>query len=403
MSRQTVFLVEPDYPVPRKSKNHFKWLPLPLLKMATYFRRQGSAVYLIRGCHLVCGARPDRVLVTSLFTYWSEYVARTVAFYKNLYPDAPLTVGGVYATLLSCGRDNAEKDCSTCAEPCHPRRIGADEVWIGDWPEVDRCPPAYDLVPSVDYVVTQVSKGCPYNCPFCANHRLSRWQWRDRMGEDLWANKAVFYDPAFLSNPAIEGVLEELAAARPGGRVVRCDAQSGFDKRLLVERPELARALKRAHFIAPRIAWDEGLAGKPVVEEAIRVLQSAKYRRKDVQVFMLYNWALPFDVLEEKRRQCLDWGVQVADCRFRPLDALYDHYDPWAIHQGPEAYYIHPNWTDEQIRRFRRACREQNILVRFGRSYEDYRAWRRSGGKPGRGGHSRRVYPADEPVQMALF
>jgi hypothetical protein len=402
VSTETVFLVEPAFPLPAKSRNHYKWLPLPLLKIATYMHGLGHRVVLIRGCNAFTGLRPNRILVTSLFTYWSSYVAETVQFYKNLYPDVSLTLGGVYATLLSCGKPNDEKDCATCAKPCHPRRVGADEVWIGDWEEVDQCVPDYSLVGGVDFQMLQVSKGCPHGCEYCANHRLSRWRWHGQLPEPLWANKAVFLDSAFLNNPGIAEILEEIAAARPNGRVVKCEAQSGYDKRVLIKHPELAASLKKARFITPRIAWDGGMREFPMVREAIQILTRAGYAAKDIQVFVIYNWALPFEAVEEKRRRCFELGVQVADCRYRPLDALSDRYDPRARRQGPEDYFIHPAWSDEEVREFRRRCRRHNIEIRFGRSYEQYRAWRAAGGKPRGTGKSRRVYPMQRQITMKL-
>jgi len=59
----------------------------------------------------------------------------------------------------------------------------------------------------------------------------------------------------------------------------------------------------------------------------------------------------------------------------RPLDQLYDNYDPHLPQTGAD-YYIHPGWTDERVKAFRRSVRKQNICVRFGfqdiRHYKDW-------------------------------
>ena len=52
-----------------------------------------------------------------------------------------------------------------------------------------------------------------------------------------------------------------------------------------------------------------------------------------ISVFMIYNYDLDYKELEKKRVYCFNWGVQVSDCRYRPLDRLDDGYNP-AKHSG---------------------------------------------------------------------
>jgi hypothetical protein len=66
----------------------------------------------------------------------------------------------------------------------------------------------------------------------------------------------------------------------------------------------------------------------------------------------------------KKIERCRKWGVQVADCRYRPLDQTFDNYNPRKKQSG-EDYYIHPHWTDRQIKAFRRKVRQQNITIRY--------------------------------------
>jgi hypothetical protein len=84
---------------------------------------------------------------------------------------------------------------------------------------------------------------------------------------------------------------------------------------------------------------------------------------------MLYNWELNFKEMEKKRKKCWEWKVQIADCRFRPLDQLYDNYHPTKT-QTSDDYYIHPKWTDKIAKESRRNVRRQNICVRMG--FEEY-------------------------------
>jgi hypothetical protein len=45
---ENILLVEPKFPVPKKSKNHAKFLPVALLKLARYHEKRGDRVELPR-------------------------------------------------------------------------------------------------------------------------------------------------------------------------------------------------------------------------------------------------------------------------------------------------------------------------------------------------------------------
>ena len=46
-----VLLVEPNFPIPAKSRNHSNFLPIGLLKIASYLRSKSIEVKLIRYEH----------------------------------------------------------------------------------------------------------------------------------------------------------------------------------------------------------------------------------------------------------------------------------------------------------------------------------------------------------------
>ena len=87
---------------------------------------------------------------------------------------------------------------------------------------------------------------------------------------------------------------------------------------------------------------------------------------------MIYNWDYKFEELENKRKQCYEWGVQIADCRFRPLNQTFDRYNSRFKEQNSEDYYISPFWTDKQVRTFRRNVRKQNICIRYNIPWDKY-------------------------------
>ena len=370
-----ILLVEPSFPVPRKSKNHKNFLPIGLLKLGAMHKQRGNKVKLIRGNknkkEIAKKGKgrwyvPHKVLITSLFTYWKPYVENCVKHYKDLFKDTYLNpkirVGGIYASLMP-------EDCKKIK--------GVDEVFRGVHPEAEKYKPAYKLIEQnpepLDYQIVHTSRGCPRKCEFCGTWRIEpEFKTEGSIKDQLVDGKegVVFYDNNILKNPYITDILEELIELKEEGKIKWCESQSGFDGRVLLEEPELAKKIYKAGFRYPRIAWDGQFEDKEKIKRQIEILHEGGFDYKDIFLFVLYNWEIPFGEMEKKRIKCFEWGVQISDCRFRPLDQTHDNYNPqkYAKGQSENEYYIHTErgWTDEKIREFRRNVRRQNICVRFG-------------------------------------
>ena len=103
-------LVEPKFPIPNKSRNHTNFLPIGLLKIATYLKSRGNEIQLVRfeskpelkidDFKEELNFKPDYIFVTSLFTYWASHVRSAVSYYKSKFPDSVVIVGGIYASLM---------------------------------------------------------------------------------------------------------------------------------------------------------------------------------------------------------------------------------------------------------------------------------------------------------------
>jgi hypothetical protein len=344
----SILLVQPRFPIPSKSLNHKDYLPVGLLKLATWHRQSGNSVALSLG-DLRLDCDPQEILVTSLFTYWADHVRRSVQECRAVYPKARIAVGGIYASL----------------QPEHCKAFtGCDDVFVG-LHEAETCVPDYSLV-ETDFQIVHASRGCVRSCKFCGTHIIEpRFVPKSSVKSEIVKNHIVFYDNNFLANPYVEILLREIAELRLHGRVVTCESQSGFDGRILLRHPDYARLLKAAHFRNPRIAWDSGLKDAGRVEDQVSILVEAGFQRKEIQVFMLYNHDLSPEELMKKVERCFQLGVQVSDCRFRPLDRFSDGYNPRAASQGHNDYYVHAGWTDQAIRTLRRTVRSNNICVRY--------------------------------------
>jgi radical SAM superfamily enzyme YgiQ (UPF0313 family) len=175
---------------------------------------------------------PDLILITSLMTYWYTGVQETIAILHALFPDTPIILGGIYASLC-------EKHAS--------KNSGADDIFSGPAEDalfdliakythftitprfnpqkLDTYPyPALDLQNRVNYVPLLTSRGCPFRCTYCASHFLNPnrlWRSPDSVLEEIkfWyksyqVQDFVLYDDAFLVNaeqhaiPLLEKIIE---------------------------------------------------------------------------------------------------------------------------------------------------------------------------------------------------
>ena len=382
---EKVILVEPDFPIPNKSRNHSNFLPIGLLKIASYFRENGIEVELIRfeedknkdyNQLTLDYEKPKSkkkastiIFVTSIFTYWSKHVIKAVLEYKIKYPNAFIIVGGIYPSLME--------------EHCKNHTL-CDDVITGPIPEVEKCPPAYDLV-DVDYQIIHTSRGCIRQCGFCGTYIIEPdWRCKKSIKEEILKNqenlydkkkknlkKIIFYDNNLLATEHIENILDDLIELKKEKKITYVESQSGFDGRILMKKPHLAEKLKKAGFKNPKIAWDHRMRDAPKIKKQIDLLIDAGFVAKEISIFMIYNYEIPYEEMEEKRQKCAEWKVQITDCRYRPLNAEDDNYSSYKREQGPKDYHIHTGsgWTDAKVRKFRRNIRRHNICMRHEMEY----------------------------------
>ena len=366
-----VLLVEPNFPIPNKSRNHSNFLPIGLLKIASYLKSKSIEVELIRFeekdedySQTTLNLKnedneefkPDLIFVTSIFTYWSKHVKNAVLYYKNKFKNVPVIVGGVYASLM----------------PEHCKKYTkCDEVIQGPIPEVEPFFPDYQLV-DVDYQIIHTTRGCIRKCGFCGTYKIEpNWICRNSIREEIEAapdkKKIIFYDNNLLANENIENILKELKDLKDEKKITYVESQSGFDGRILRKKPHLAKMLKDAGFKNPKIAWDYGLKQAPKIKEQIDMLTDAGFTSKEISIFMIYNYEPNYEEMEQKRVKCAKWRVQITDCRYRPLNATFDNYSSFKTKgQTSDDYYIHEKcgWTDAKVRKFRRNIRRHNICMR---------------------------------------
>ena len=98
--------------------------------------------------------KPDKIWISSGVTFHYKGTVDVINWCKEVYPDVQVELGGIYPTLCY---EHAIKNTK------------ADVVHEGISPEWCNSPMDFDVIPNhPQYIVRQLSKGCPNRCKFCA-------------------------------------------------------------------------------------------------------------------------------------------------------------------------------------------------------------------------------------------
>lgn len=332
-----VLLVEPEY--------YTKYPPLGLLKISAYHKRRGDQVKFVRV--RVDGLRkprkrPDRVYITSLFTWAWKPVWEAVGFYRKLFPRAKVWLGGLYSSLM----------------PDHASQSGADVIHKGVLEEAEDLMPDYALVPEWDGSIIFSSRGCNRACPFCAVPKIEGRLNSTKRSIKNWVyprhTRIVLWDNNFLQSPYWKEICNELQEL---GRWV--DFNQGLDARLITG--EIARCLSNLKLqsgssVKIRLAYDRRGTG-PAVEKAIARLESYGVRRRAVMVYVLYNYKDDPEIFFENVKDVLNWGAVAYPMRYEPLDALEKNR------------YVDPHWTAEELEMVQDARR----VLGYGGAFPPYK------------------------------
>ena len=160
--------------------------------------------------------KPDLIFVTSLMTYWASGVKETISIIKEIYPDIPVILGGIYASLCpehAKKNSGANKVVTGNAENILQKLVkdytNFSFTSCFNYKNLDSLPlPAFDLLSHFVYVPVLTSRGCPFSCEYCASSFLEP-KFKQRSPESVfqeinhWHYKYnilnfAFYDDAFL-------------------------------------------------------------------------------------------------------------------------------------------------------------------------------------------------------------
>lgn len=213
--------------------------PSVLSDVGRSFARYGMPAHEIRG--RIAAARPDIVLVTSGMTYWYPGVAEVARACAEGAPQAPVVIGGVYATLAPDHCATIAPEATVVAGAAGPTLPGVLEslglpVPADDGSRAAGGPPANPAPSGVpvparlkDAAVIRLNEGCRGRCAYCASGRLSPRFGRGDPDEVVatvraWVREGVrtfaFYDDALLDDaqrgivPTLEAIISAIGERR---------------------------------------------------------------------------------------------------------------------------------------------------------------------------------------------
>ncbi|MCA1961156.1 MAG: B12-binding domain-containing radical SAM protein [Desulfomonile sp.] len=179
--------LDPDHPAEpslrRRSyaQGRFRRTPIPkpevLAEVPRTFSRYGVSPAFIRR-DLMAIPGPAAILVTGLMTYWYTGVQETILLLRECFPQVPVILGGVYATLMPehaakwSGADEVVRGPGEANLADVLYRLTGRRLGQCDPRSPLECVPALDLMRKVRFLPLLTSRGCPFRCTYCASHQL---------------------------------------------------------------------------------------------------------------------------------------------------------------------------------------------------------------------------------------
>jgi radical SAM superfamily enzyme YgiQ (UPF0313 family) len=285
-------------------------------------------------------------------TYWYPGVIALIEVVREMLPEVPVVLGGIYATLCydhavkHCGADyviSGDSEVSVVKMIDRLTGFASGQRFLAD--QLDTYPyPAFDLQHSVPYVPILTGRGCPFRCAYCASGFLSpgfRRRPPQHVVEEIayWHEKYssldfAFYDDALLIDadrhiiPILEGVLARDLKVRfhtPNALHIRPLSRDVAGLMFRAGFKTIRLGLETA-FFDDRKAMDDKV-GPGEFQKAVDHLSGAGFKGEDIGAYLLYG--LPGQDVAE-----LEASIKmVKSCGVKPILAQYSpipHTTLWA-------------------------------------------------------------------------
>lgn len=290
--------------------------------------------------------KPAAVLLTSQMTYWYPGVAETARLIKTVFPDIPLILGGIYASLYPVhAKHNIQPDLLVSGYG--EKRVlqyldqlldvDRDYTHIPDFNDSGILP--WNLYENLQSAPILTSRGCPYHCTYCATRRLHptlvQRNPRDvvneieHISEHFGIHHFAFYDDALFANPSkhIIPLLKQINAMHLS---LHFHTPNGLFARQ-IDR-QLAQLMKTTGFDTIRLSieatqsrWQAASSHKVNNQSflnAVDCLAGAGYSRKRIEAYIIMG--LPGqtpDEVSETIRFVADAGIIARLASYSPIPA----------------------------------------------------------------------------------
>jgi len=256
--------------------------------------------------------QPDLVLVSCAMTYWYPGAQLVVELIRQKFGPVPIVLGGIYPTLLPGHAREATDADFVLQGPGERELLPLMREVFGDkfcpdlrFDKLSSIPwPALDLLSDRHTLPVLTSRGCPYDCSYCASSLLFKGfdqESPERIVEHIeylhqvhQTKNIAFYDDALLLNkkkhiiPILENVIQKkipVSFHTPNGlHLAEIDAR-------------LASLFKRAHFqsiFLSQESFDERVlqdscskVSSADLEVALDHLKTAGYMPSEINVYLM--------------------------------------------------------------------------------------------------------------------
>jgi len=344
----------PSIPVSRPDgRGHFfkQEVPKPdvLRGIPRRYSRYGISLEAFRR-ELNRGPRPDLVLMTSGMTYWYPGVQHAIALVRERFGCVPVILGGIYASLMPDHARAVSGADAVCIGPAEKSLFPLIRELLGDggcpgavedrWEDLPL--PAYDLLNDRGTLPLLTSRGCPFDCSFCAGPRLYPGFAQTPPGRvvelvtDLCrrfgTRQFAFYDDSLLVNkhehfmPLMRGLIHacrDAAFHTPNGLHVREIDRPIAD--LLWKAGVKSLFLSQESFEPDILRRSCSKVAPGDLENALKHLRAAGFLPSQIRVYLLAG--LPRQSLEgirESIRRVQSLGLRPFLAYFSPVPGTRD-------------------------------------------------------------------------------
>jgi len=284
---------------------------------------------------------PDVIIIGSVMTYWYIGVKEAVKSFKKIFPDTPIILGGVYATLCFEHAKTIKNIDDIVSGGFHGLMavLSKYNINIDIVNDFSSFPiPDYSLYPKLEYIAGRTSMGCPFNCSYCAQKILSNRTYSiksvDVIKNEIYEltrqrniKNVVFYDDALFynANRHIKILFQQIL---DDNKIFNVHTPNGLHAKFIDEK--LADLMFHVKLINPRFSletadeheqkYSDHKITNQEFKSAIKILRKSGYNKSEYTVYLLMG--LPnqnINSIKESIKFAHDLGAKISFSEYSPI------------------------------------------------------------------------------------